>query len=116
MNLDQELKDYKDGLRLEYYACRDDFEAGYRRFYDYSLRKINEKLKELNDACLRAEKATQQQSQTIPCEVVGMNERFVKVATVDDHRWYLSLDLDAFGGEFPKMGERLTVTLNREEA
>lgn len=52
----------------------------------------------------------------IQCEVVGMNERSVRVATVDDHRWFLSLDFDAFGGEFPKMGERLTITLNREEA
>lgn len=51
----------------------------------------------------------------IQCEVVGMNERSVKVATTDDHRWCLSLDVGYFGGEFPKMGERMSITMNRDE-
>lgn len=88
----------------------------------YTHRKIKDIFAEMVSDFLDAhadelpDKVSRDQPKMIPCEVVGMNERSVKVATTDDHRWCLSLDVGYFGGEFPKMGERMSITMSREEA
>lgn len=116
MSLEDELKDCKAQLREEYFACRDDLEAGYRKFCDHALKQVIDKMAELKALCFETEKILESKTKPIPCKVVSMTENSVRIATVDDPRWCISLDLDAFGGDFPKMGERLTITLNREEA
>lgn len=50
----------------------------------------------------------------IPVEVVGMSDLTVRIATVDDRRWCLSLGIDLFGGKYPKMGERMFITLEQD--